>query len=262
MTTPLLNFDYQPSANAEADTLVFIHGLFGDMNNLGIIAKAFDQQYALLRIDLRNHGRSFHHDEMDYPLMADDLLRVLQHLGLKKVILIGHSMGGKTAMQFALTYPDYVKSLVVLDIAPVTYTHNEHRTVFQALFAVAEAQSETRQQAKVIMEQFIENPAILQFVLKSFDAKQTQRFRFNTQVLFKRYQQLMDWPENNNVCTLPTLFIRGGNSNYVLPQYRDKIMQLFPNASAFTINGAAHWVHADKPQYVIRAIERHLQQKS
>src|SRR5699024_6945821 len=134
----------------------------------------------------------FHHDEMDYPLMADDLLRVLQHLGLKKVILIGHSMGGKTAMQFALTYPDYVKSLVVLDIAPVTYTHNEHRTVFQALFAVAEAQSETRQQAKVIMEQFIENPAILQFVLKSFDAKQTQRFRFNTQVLFKRYQQLMD----------------------------------------------------------------------
>ena len=72
----------------------------------------------------------------------------------------------------------------------------------------------------------------------------------------------MDWPENNNVCTLPTLFIRGGNSNYVLPQYRDKIMQLFPNASAFTINGAAHWVHADKPQYVIRAIERHLQQKS
>ncbi len=122
----------------------------------------------------------------------------------------------------------------MLDIAPVTYTHNEHRTVFQALFAVAEAQSETRQQAKVIMEQFIENPAILQFVLKSFDAKQAQRFRFNTQVLFKRYQQLMDWPENNNVCTLPTLFIRGGNSNYVLPQYRDKIMQLFPNASAFT----------------------------
>lgn len=261
MTQPLLNFEYLPHENPAAQTLVFIHGLFGDMNNLGIIAKAFQQDYALLRVDLRNHGHSFHTNEMNYPLMAEDLLRLLQHLQLNKVILIGHSMGGKTAMQFALNYPDYVKSLVVLDIAPVTYTHNEHGPVFQALFAVAEAQSATRQQAKIVMEQFVNNEAILQFVLKSFDAKQPQRFRFNTQALYQHYHQLMDWT-GTGVCTLPTLFIRGGNSHYVLPEYSDKILQLFPKANAFTINGAAHWVHADKPHYVIRAIQRHLQQNS
>lgn len=261
MTQSLLNFDYLPAENPNAETLVFIHGLFGDMNNLGIIAKAFQQDYSLLRLDLRNHGHSFHTDEMDYPLMAEDLLRVLQHLQLNQVILIGHSMGGKTAMQFALNYPEYVKNLIILDIAPVTYTHNEHAPVFKALFAVAEAQSPTRQQAKIIMEQFVNNEAILQFVLKSFDAKQAQRFRFNTAALYQHYPQLMDWT-GTGVCSLPTLFIRGGNSHYVLPEYSDKILQLFPKARSFTINGAAHWVHADKPLYVIRAIQRHLQQNS
>ncbi|MFC0323181.1 alpha/beta fold hydrolase [Gallibacterium melopsittaci] len=261
MTQSLLNFDYLPSENPQADTLVFIHGLFGDMNNLGIIAKAFQTDYSLLRVDLRNHGHSFHTNQMDYSLMAEDLLHLIQHLQLEKVILIGHSMGGKTAMQFALNYPQYVKSLVILDIAPVTYTHNEHNTVFQALFAVAQAQPATRQQAKTIMEQFVTNEAILQFVLKSFDAKQEQRFRFNTKALYQHYQQLMDW-NGTGICTLPTLFIRGGNSHYVLPEYSDTILHFFPNARSFTINGAAHWVHADKPHYVIRAIQRHLQQNS
>ncbi|MFC0309204.1 alpha/beta fold hydrolase [Gallibacterium trehalosifermentans] len=261
MTQSLLNFDYLPADNAQADTLVFIHGLFGDMNNLGIIAKAFQTEYSLLRVDLRNHGHSFHADQMNYAVMAEDLFNLLQHLQLKNVILIGHSMGGKTAMQFALNYPQYVKSLIILDIAPVTYTHNEHNIVFQALFAVAQAQPTTRQQAKSIMEQFVTNEAILQFVLKSFDAKQEQRFRFNTRALYQHYQQLMDW-DCSGVCTLPTLFIRGGNSHYILPEHTNAILQRFPNAHSFTINGAAHWVHADKPHYVIRAIQRHLQQNS
>ncbi len=131
----------------------FYSRTFGDMNNLGIIAKAFDQQYALLRITY-NHGRSFHHDEMDYPLMADDLLRSANIWSEKS-----HSYrvfyGRQTAMQFALTYPDYVKVSLCLILRPSYENITNIAIVFQALFAVAEAQSETRQQAKVIMEQFI-----------------------------------------------------------------------------------------------------------
>lgn len=253
----LLNYQFHQTSHAiNQPTLLFIHGLFGDMNNLGMIARAFSERYNILRVDLRNHGQSFRSDEMNYDVMAQDILTLIQYLELDKVILIGHSMGGKTAMKFAALYPTLVERLVVIDIAPVIYTEQRHSDVFNALFAVQTAKPSSRQEAKPILATFINDEALQQFMLKSFDVNAMGLFRFNVQALYQNYAQLMGW--SPVFADTPCLFIRGGNSNYVLPEYRNQILAQFPHAKAFTIGGCNHWVHSEKPQFVARAIEKFL----
>ncbi|MDO4430750.1 MAG: alpha/beta fold hydrolase [Lonepinella koalarum] len=253
----LLNYQFHANPqNADKPTLVFIHGLFGDMNNLGIIARAFSENYPLLRLDLRNHGQSFHSSEMNYKLMAIDVLNLLAHLKLNKVILIGHSMGGKTAMATATIQPDIIEKLVVIDIAPVNYQHNWHDSVFQGLFAVKAAKPTTRQAAKQVLSHYIESEAVQQFMLKSFEPLAPDYFRFNVTALWQNYRQIMDW--NNVYYEGATLFIRGGLSDYILPEFTSQILTQFPQATSFTINGSGHWVHAEKSEAVIRAIQRFI----
>ncbi|OOF58528.1 alpha/beta fold hydrolase [Rodentibacter myodis] len=253
----LLNYQFHPTKQTiNRPTLVFIHGLFGDMNNLGVIARAFSDDYNILRVDLRNHGQSFHSESMDYDLMAEDVFQLIQHLKLEKVILIGHSMGGKTAMKLTALHPEWVEKLVVIDIAPIAYGNGGHQDVFEGLFAVKTAAPQNRQAAKPILEQKIQDPAVVQFMLKSFEPTSPEFFRFNLTALFNNYPHLMDW-QNLQVNT-PTLFIKGGNSSYIKPEDSDRIVAQFPNASSFIINGCGHWVHAEKPDFVIRAISRFL----
>ncbi|UAX42638.1 alpha/beta fold hydrolase [Pasteurella canis] len=253
----LLNYQFHQLKQAiNQPTLVFIHGLFGDMNNLGTIARAFSEHYPILRVDLRNHGQSFHSHEMNYDLMAQDLANLIHHLQLNKVILIGHSMGGKTAMKMAAFFPDLVEKLIVIDIAPIQYAHNGHDNVFAGLLAVNTAQVQTRQEAKKILATYISEEAVQQFMLKSFDNQSPESFRFNLSALRQNYAHLMDW--QNCYVKLPTLFIRGGLSHYIQPENTAQILAQFPNATSFTINGCGHWVHAEKPDFVIRAIERFL----
>ncbi|WP_439236272.1 alpha/beta fold hydrolase [Lonepinella koalarum] len=254
----LLNYQFTACQAAPAQTMVFIHGLFGDMNNLGIIARSFSQKYHILRLDLRNHGQSFHSDEMNYDLMAQDVIQVLEHLQLHNVILVGHSMGGKTAMRVAGLRPERLAKLIVIDIAPISYQHNWHNDVFMGLFAVKQANAASRQSAKPLLAQHIKQESIQQFMLKSFDANATEKFRFNTTALSQHYADIMDW-QPQPPCYLPTLFIKGGLSNYISPEYSEIILAQFPQATSFTINGAGHWVHAEKPDFVIRAIERFVQ---
>ncbi len=254
----LLNYQFTPCNTAQTQTMVFIHGLFGDMNNLGIIARAFSEQYSILRLDLRNHGQSFHADDMNYTLMAQDVIAVLEHLQLNNLILVGHSMGGKTAMRVANLRPDLIAKLIVIDIAPVSYKHNWHNDVFMGLFAVKQANTESRQTAKPILAQYIKQESIQQFMLKSFDANSSEKFRFNTTALYQHYADIMDW-QPQAPCEIPTLFIKGGLSDYIHPTYTQTILDQFPHASSFTINGSGHWVHAEKPDFVVRAIERFIQ---
>lgn len=136
-SSQLLNYQFHQTKQAiNSPTLVFIHGLFGDMNNLGVIARAFSDNYHILRVDLRNHGQSFHSETMNYDVMADDVWQLIDHLKLDKVILIGHSMGGKTAMKMTALQPQRVEKLVVIDIAPVANSSAGHDDVFRGLFAV------------------------------------------------------------------------------------------------------------------------------
>ncbi|TYA37629.1 alpha/beta fold hydrolase [Aggregatibacter actinomycetemcomitans] len=253
----LLKFQFNELKQAiNKPTLVFIHGLFGDMNNLGIIARAFSEDYAILRVDLRNHGASFHSEEMNYDLMSEDVFHVIQSLSLREVILVGHSMGGKTAMVLAANSPDLVKGLVVIDIAPIAYGEHGHDAVFNGLFAVKNTQPHTRQEAKPILAQHIYDESVQQFMLKSFDATSVDYFRFNLTALKRNYPNLMGWQTRH--IQQPCLFIKGGNSSYILPEYADRILAQCPQASSFTINGSDHWVHAEKPQFVIRAITNFL----
>lgn len=246
-----------PSTDRTLPTLVFLHGLFGDMNNLGVIARAYREKYATLRIDLRNHGHSFHCDKMDYTLMANDVIRLLDHLQLDNLILIGHSMGGKVAMRVTAQIPQRVKKLVVLDISPIAYGEHHHDDVFAALLAVQAEQPHSRQQAKPILSRYIQSEGVQQFMLKSFSAESESRFLFNLTALYQNYPALMDW--QTVYCEVPTLFIKGGKSNYIQASHRPTILAQFPQATSFLITQGSHWLHSENPPAVINATKRFLQ---
>lgn len=255
---PLLHYQYQVADHQPGSpTMVFLHGLFGDLNNLGIIAKAFAEHYSILRVDLRNHGRSFHSEEMNYALIAQDLKRLLVELGIQDAIIIGHSMGGKSAMALADLAPELVNKLIIIDIAPVNYTQNRHKQIISGLFAVKEARPQNRQQAKSIMAEYITDEGVQQFMLKSFDAESEQSFRFNLTALSQNYQNLMDWTPVK--VDKPTLFIKGALSDYILQEHTETILAQFPQAKSFIVANADHWVHAEKPEAVIRAMSKFLE---
>lgn len=257
--TTLLNYHFQQALNpttAKPQTMLFIHGLFGDLNNLGVISRAFGEEYHILRVDLRNHGQSFHSDEMTLPLMAQDIYKVVTHLGLKDLVVIGHSLGGKTAMTFTHYYPELVEKLVVIDIAPVAYKHNRHTETFAGLFAVRNAKPESRQQAREIISQQITDEGVWQFMLKSFDLQSPEYFKFNLSSLERNYPKVMGWEKVS--VKQPTLFIKGANSDYLLREYTEETVSQFPHSKVHVISNAGHWVHAERSEAVIQAIQEFI----
>lgn len=250
-----LHYQYQ-KASENAQTILFLHGLFGDLNNLGVIARAFADNYSILRVDLRNHGQSFHTNEMNYALIAQDLNHLLDELNIRNAIVVGHSMGGKSAMALAHLAPEKVEKLVVIDIAPVAYTQNRHNAIFAGLFAVKQARPATRQQAKAVIATEIIDEGVQQFMLKSFDAERSDCFKFNLSALYKNYANLMDWQPVK--LDMPTLFIKGELSDYLQEKDTETVLAQCPNAKLFVVANADHWVHAEKPDAVIRAIQKFI----
>lgn len=250
-----LNYQFQENPNA-TQTMIFLHGLFGDLNNLGVIARAFADNYHILKIDLRNHGSSFHTTEMNYALMAQDVADLLAYLNIEQAIVVGHSMGGKTAMALANLAPQRVKKLVIIDIAPVAYALNRHDSIFAGLFAVKNAKPENRQQAKIAIANAIKDEGVQQFMLKSFDPARPEYFKFNLSGLQKNYAHLMGWQPVR--VEKPTLFIKGELSDYLQEKDTETVLAQFPQAKLFVVSNADHWVHAEKPDAVIRAIQKFL----
>ncbi|MDH2997902.1 acyl-CoA esterase [Pasteurellaceae bacterium LFhippo2] len=251
----LLNYQLQLSANAK-QTMVFVHGLFGDLNNLGVVARAFAEEYNILKVDLRNHGQSFHSETMNYQVLAEDLRDLLIHLNINNAIVIGHSMGGKTAMRLTHIASNLVEKLVVIDIAPVAYPPRRHDSIFAGLYAVKEAKPANRTEARVAIAQAIQDEGVQLFMLKSFDPQSPEFFKFNLSGLKQNYENIMDW-EKVRVET-PTLFIKGELSDYLQEKDTQTILEQFPNAKSFIVSKADHWVHAEKPDAVIRAIQKFL----
>ena len=248
------------SGNAMPDQapVILIHGLFGSYENLGVIERSLSEQYQVVNVDVRNHGRSEHSEQMNYLLMADDLAQTLDNLGIAKAILLGHSMGGKLAMAFALTRPQRVEKLIMADIAPVAYPPR-HNTIFTALDAVDLANITSRADADAQLAVYIDEIGVRQFLLKSL-LKQESGFswRFNLAALKANYQHLISQPLQEGCYNGPVLFIKGGDSDYILPEHKDRIMQLFPNAQAKVIQGTGHWLHAEKPAVFTKLVKDFL----
>ena len=239
--------------------VILIHGLFGSLENLNVIAKPLSEHFTVTNVDLRNHGLSPHSDEMSYPAMAKDIVELLQHLNIKKAHIIGHSMGGKVAMELALTQPELIEKLIVLDIAPVTYPPR-HTKILQALNAVASEHIEDRKHADHLMQPYIDELGVRQFLLKSLAKNEAGKltWRFNLPVLDKKYSNILSNVNENNSCLCDTLFIKGNDSDYILPEYRTAIVTRFKNTKAKIIHGAGHWLHAQKPMAVNKAISDFL----
>ncbi len=234
--------------------VVLVHGLFGSLDNLGVLARDLVTDHDILQVDMRNHGQSPRSSEMTYAAMAQDLLDTLDVHNIEKAVLIGHSMGGKAVMALTALAPERIAGLVVIDVAPVDYQVRRHDEIFAAINAVTDAAVTTRQQAAAIMRQHLDEEGVVQFLLKSFI---DGAWRFDVPVLWDQYANIVGW-QTVPVWPHPTLFICGGNSPYVTEAYREALLAQFPQARAHVIAGAGHWVHAEKPDAVLRAIRRYL----
>ncbi|WP_233007243.1 alpha/beta fold hydrolase [Rheinheimera faecalis] len=231
----------------QGQAIVLIHGLFGSYENLGVIARALAGQWQVVNLDMRNHGRSDWHDSMSYALMAEDVKDTLDHLGLDQVILLGHSMGGKIAMEFALRYPERVNKLILADISPVQ-NRPRHLEILSALDGIDLNNLQSRQQADQQLALSITETGVRQFLLKSLYKEDDHfRWRFNIKALIANYQQLLEAPPSKGPYKGPTLFIKGAESDYLLPEHQSLIRQLFPHSKAKVIMGTGHWLHAEKP---------------
>jgi pimeloyl-ACP methyl ester carboxylesterase len=229
--------------------IIILHGLFGQSDNWNSLAKQFgDSGYSVYAVDQRNHGLSPHSDEWNYQVMSEDLKELIVSEQLDNVILLGHSMGGKTVMQFALNFPEFVDKLIVVDIAPKFYPLH-HQLVLQALTAVDFNVVKTRREAEAILSQFITDFGTKQSLLKNIYWKEDGQldWRFNLKVIADQIVNVGEATPTDHSCDVPTLFIRGEHSNYILNEDLTLIHDLFPRSMLETISGAGHWIHAEKP---------------
>lgn len=226
--------------------LVLLHGLFGSQDNLAGIARAAEANFTVISMDLRNHGQSPHSDSMTYSQMAADVLDTLP-ADIEPFFLLGHSMGGKVAMQLALEQPERVQALVVADIAPVVYD-SRHDSIIKAMQSVAIESITQRSEADQQLARTIAEKGVRQFLLKNLQ-KHDDRFvwRCHLPAIAACYPEVLKAPESTSSYEKPVLFIKGANSDYILPEHQEPIRQLFPKAQAKIIHGAGHWLHAEKP---------------
>jgi len=233
----------------QGDPVVILHGLFGTLDNWQTMAKQLAKDYTVIIVDQRNHGRSPHADNMNYSLMAEDLKELLENNWIYKARIIGHSMGGKTAMQFALDYPDMVEQLAVIDIGPKVYKGN-HEGIFEALNRVNLAAIEGRKEADAVLAETIEDYGVRQFLLKNLSRNKEggYRWKMNLPVIQKHYEDILANIEANEVYEGPALFVGGGKSDYISQEDLEEIKALFPDANMEIVEKSGHWIHAEAPK--------------
>jgi esterase len=247
------------SVAGEGEPLILLHGLFGMGDNLSMIARPLSDHFRVYSLDLRNHGRSPRADTMTFSAMADDVRAFMDAQQLSKARLLGHSLGGKVAMQLALEEPERVDRLVVADIAPVEYRGN-HDQVFAGLNAVDLATLSSRRQAEPVLQQFIDEPQVRMFLLKNLYRNEQGVFawRLNIAGLQQCYDDLRQANHSDTPFTGPTLFIKGEQSPYIREHHRAVIERLFPAAQLKIIQNAGHWLHVEKTAVFNRLVKNFL----
>ena len=242
----------------DGEPLVILHGLFGMLDNWFALGKKFADSYAVYLVDLRNHGQSPHSNDWNYKVMSDDLLEFFDNHNIEKANIIGHSMGGKTAMYFAGVHSERVKKLVVVDIAPRFYPIH-HETILDALLSVDLQNLKSRNDADVMLSKLIPDFGTKQFLLKNLARKENDNtkfeWKFNLPVIAKNIHEV--GLETAKGSTTPTLFIRGEKSDYINQADETEIKKLYPNSDITSIN-SGHWVHAEKPDGFYNAVIKFL----
>ena len=240
--------------------LIILHGLFGSLDNWQTVSRRLSAQFRVIAADQRNHGHSPHSPEMNYPAMAGDVLELMQRLGLSDACVLGHSMGGKTAMQLALLHPERVRKLVVVDIAPRAY-YPRHGEIFAGLLSLDLSTFTSRKEIEDALAPSIPDISVRRFLLKSLARSPNGGFRWkiNLRDICANYGRLSEAVSGHAPFTKPTLFLRGGASNYIRDADGALIHQLFPQAQMQTIPTAGHWVHAEALEAFLAMVQRFLE---
>lgn len=242
----------------EGKPLIIMHGVFGMGDNWQTLGREWSKKYQVHLLDMRNHGRSPHSDEFSYELMSDDLLEYLDSHNLEKADILGHSMGGKVAMLFAVFNPERTHKLVVADIAPKPYEPH-HQKILEALNNLDLDKISSRNEAE---EQFeIEDEGTRQFLLKSLYWKDKNKldWRFNLPVIGREIEKVGEPLPDQAIYYGPSLFVRGENSWYIQDEDIEDITAHFPEAKLETIKGAGHWLHAEKPREFFNIVDKFLE---
>ena len=245
----------------QGDPIVILHGLFGMLDNWQTLGKQLAEDHAVYLVDQRNHGRSPFANETNYPLMADDLKHFLESHWMFKANVIGHSMGGKTAMQFAIHHPEMVEKLIVIDIAPKVYT-GKHHLLFDALMDLDLFSVESRKEADEYLQETISDFGLRQFLLKNLSSVRNgpgYRWKMNLPVIYDHYEDILSPPELDASFEGETLFVRGERSDYIKESDFELIREWFPNSQIVTIADAGHWVHADAPEDLMQVMRDFLE---
>ena len=228
--------------------LLILHGFLGMSDNWKSLGTQFAVDFQVHMLDLRNHGRSIHSDDLSYEIMAQDVYEYCQKHNLSSINSIGHSMGGKVAMLLATSHPELVDKLIVADIAPKFYPQH-HQDILAGLNAVDFSKQPSRSDVEAIMAKFVPDFGTRQFLMKNLFWKEPGQlaFRFNLAVFNKKMDEIgVALPQSARFLK-PTLFIRGGNSKYILDSDFEDIKEHFPNSSIETIPNVGHWLHAENP---------------
>ena len=241
--------------SGQGRAVILLHGMLGSSDNWHFIALRLAESFQVFALDQRNHGQSPHSDEMNYRLMAADANEFMAARGLESASVVGHSMGGKTAMQFALQFPNRVEKLIVADVAPRAYAP-AHEKIFTALLALDLKSLSSRQAIEDALATEIPNLVLRRFLLKNLGRNVAGGFfwKMNLRGSAENYLQLREPLSAPVPFAKPALFIRGGKSNYINPQDKPKIRELFPQSQIQTMTTAGHWVHADQPEEFLRLV--------
>jgi len=235
------------------EALIILHGLFGSARNWHGIAKQLEERYTVYTLDLRNHGNSPHADAMDYVAMSADVQDFMQQQGIASAIVLGHSMGGKVAMELALSNVDKVSKLIVVDIAPVTYQHN-FDDVLLGLYHVPLDEVSSRKDADTYLAEKIKDLGLRQFLLQNLVVNTAggYQWRVNLASIEEGMPDIMGFsPRGDRTYSGKTQFIKGGKSTYLASRYQETVVGMFPNMEFETIEQSGHWPHIESPKEFI-----------
>ena len=230
--------------------LIIIHGLFGMSDNWNTLGKRFAKYCKVHLIDLRNHGRSPHSEEFNYDVMCEDILEYMDDNNIKDPVILGHSLGGKVAMKCAFTHPNKIEKLIVADISPRRYNTDFVQNLLQTLYRLPLDNFQKREEIDDILSEIYTNRAMRLFLMKNLYRNNQKEFewRFNIDVLLDKVSNIQEADFVKGVCTIPTHFLKGGNSNYITDEDEVIIEKHFSDYSIATLDEAGHWLHAEHPE--------------